>query len=121
MMTKEEAESVKLVYNRLIGSEEEDWSPIDDSLELCSYLTDSELVTECSIKYVAHSQGTFRCSQEHEAQYCMAPRILDASEAIITLYWQTKELHPKNRYLLEYYLTMSEMKMIFVSATSGAV
>ncbi len=120
MMTKEESDAVKIVYNRLMDSEEENWSPIDDNLELCSYLSDSELVTESSIKYVVHSQGVFRCSQEHDLQFCMAPRILDAVEAILALYWQTKELHPKNKYILEYYLTMSEMGMIF-SATSGAM
>jgi hypothetical protein len=119
MMTKEESETVKIVYNRLMESEGEDWSPIDDSLELCSYLTDSELVTESSIKYVVHCQGVFRCSQDHDIQFCMAPRILDAVEAILALYWQTKELHAKNRYLLEYYLTMSEMRMLFNEPSSA--
>lgn len=120
MMTKEESEAVKIVYNRLIDSEEENWSHIDDNLELCSYLSDSELIAECSIKYLSHSQGVFRCSQDHPIEFCMAPRFLHAVETILTLYCQTQQLHPKNKYILEYYLTMSEMKMIF-SETSGAM
>lgn len=119
-MTREEKEAVQLVYNRLISSEEEDWSQIDDILYECSYLTDSELVTESSIKYVVHSQGVFRCSQDHPAAHCMAPRFLDAVEAILALYWQTKELHTKNKYILEYYLTMTELRMLFIEP-SGAL
>jgi hypothetical protein len=119
MMSREEKEVVQLVYNRLIESEEEEWSNIDGYLELCSYMSDSELVTESSIKYVVHSQGVFRCSQEHDLSFCMAPRILDAVEAILALYWQTKELHPKNRYILEYYLTMCELRMLFNEPSSA--
>lgn len=121
MMTIDEAEVVKMVYSRFMGSEVEEWSEIDVALEELSWLKNEELVQEAKIKSFNHSQGTLRCSQDHKIEYCMAPYILESVNAIISLYEKTQKLHPKNAYILTYYLALSELKMIFINETSSAV
>ena len=113
MMTSDQAKIVKMVYNRFIDSEEQIWTDLDSNLEMFGYLTESELVTEVKVKYKKHSKTGIRCSQDHQPSNCMAPIILESIEIILDLYKETKELHEKNKYILEYYLVMSEMKMIF--------
>lgn len=113
MMSKDESEMVKMVYNRFMESETEDWTKIDDNLEFYAWLSDSDLVKEAKIKYGPHSKGTLRCSQDHEQINCFAPRILEAVEAIIKLYDQKKQLHSNNAYILSYYLVLSELDMIY--------
>lgn len=113
MMSKEEVEVVKLVYNRFIDNEGEGWSGIDDILEMLEHLTEAELIKESRIKSKKHAKGIFRCTQNHKQEYCFAPYILEAVQAIIGLYESKGDLHPKNAYILSYYLAMTEMKMIF--------
>lgn len=115
MMTKEQSSIVKMVYSRFMESEGEPaiWGDIDCNLEFMSMLTDRELVQESEIKIIEHSKGIFRCAQNHDQSLCFAPFILEAAIAIVALYNYTKELHPKNKYVLTYYLSMSEMRLIY--------
>jgi hypothetical protein len=113
MMTKDEASTVKTVYTRLMESEDEPWTEIDENLEFIGWLSDDALIREAKVKIKQHSKGLIRCSQDHEQQFCMAPFVLESAEIIVLLYDRTEELHAKNRYILEYYIAMSEMKMIY--------
>lgn len=113
MMSKEEAEVVKTVYARLMDSEEAGWSEVDENLEFFGYLTDKDLITESHVRLIKHSHGRFRCYKDHDLAHCFAPLILDAVESILKLSAESGELHPKNAYILTYYLAMSEMQMIF--------
>ena len=114
MMTQEQSQIVKLVYTRFIESEEEDWSDLDCNLEFCGYLSDKELIKECSIKVFEHSKGDLRCVENHAPTYCMAPLVLEAVEAILDLHDKTGELHEKNRYIMEFYLAMSAMNLLYL-------
>lgn len=120
MMTEEQVRIVKAVYSRFIESEAETWTDLDSNIELYDYLNNRELVAESEIKFNKFSKKVFRCSQHHGGdpkmhlqELCMAPIILEAVGAVISLYRETKELHPKNRYLLTFFHAMSEMKMIY--------
>ncbi len=113
MMTKDQIEVVKIVYNRLIDSEERAWNDIDDTLEFFSWLSDVELIAQVQTKMASHSKKALRCTQNHDQQYCMAPYFLEASEAIVDLYEESGVLHEKNRYILTYYMTMSELGLIY--------
>lgn len=113
MMDRDQAEVVKLVYNRFMDNEGDTWTELDDNIEFCSHLSDSELIDQVTEKYKKHSKSIFRCNQNHDQQYCFAPYILDSVEAILRLYKKTKNLHEKNRYILTYYIAMTEMKLIF--------
>lgn len=114
MMAQEQSQIVKLVYSRFIDSEEEIWSEFDDNLEFVGYLTDKELIQECSIKFFEHSKGDLRCVENHDPAYCMAPLVLEAVEAILDLHDKTGELHEKNRYIMEFYLAMSAMNLLYL-------
>ena len=115
MMSKEEAETVKAVYNRLLDSEEQVWTDIDDNLEMVGWMSDAELITESKIRLAEHSKkGTFRCYNDHGTENCFAPTLLEAVEAIVLLSGQSGKLHEKNAYILSYYLVMTEMNMIFL-------
>ena len=116
-MTKEQSQVVKIVYSRFIESESEPigWGDLDCNLELMDTLTDKELVQESEIKMFEAAQGTFRCAQDHDLSLCFAPFILEAAHAITDLYRETGELHPKNRYILTYFLSMSVMRLIYSS------
>ena len=119
MMSEEQSKVVKLVYSRLIESEEGVWTDIDENLLFYDWLDDKELITESHIKHEKHSRGVFRCSQKHNQENCVAPLILESVEAILKLYRETSQLHIKNRYILVYYLVMTEMGMIFLANESA--
>lgn len=112
MMSVEQAQVVKMVYSRFISSEEEVWTDLDENLELVGFLKDSELVVEAEIKADIHCKG-IRCRQNHEKKNCFAPYILESVEAIIALYHHTGQLPTKNRYILEFYIAMSELNMLY--------
>ena len=114
MMNKEQSDIVKIVYSHLIESETETWGDIDENLEFVSYLSDSELVRECAIKYELHSIGTIRCKSDHEPIHCMAPLILEAVGAILSLYDDNEYLHPHNAYILSYYIALTELRIIYL-------
>lgn len=121
MMTEEEREAVKLVYNRFIQNEDESWTGIDDNLEMCGWMSDREIVAHAKIKIDDHARGAIRCKSTHDVSICFAPRILEAAQNIIKLYDETRELHCKNKYVLEYYLVMSELNLIYINEVSSAV
>lgn len=117
MMSKEQSEIVKVVYNRFLESEESRWTRIDDILEGLAWLSDEELIGETILKYLTHCEGTFRCNQDHkDDRLCFAPFILESVEAILKLFEETARLHPKNAYILTYYLAISEIGLIYSSA-----
>ena len=115
MMSSEQSAIVKLVYNRFMESEESSaWNDMDENLCFFDLLSDEEMIKESTIMFESHSKcKTFRCERGHEISECFAPFILECVEYILDLYGETEELHIKNRYILEYYLTMSELKIIY--------
>lgn len=119
MMNAEQTNVVRTVYNRFIDSEDVNWTIIDDNLHFLGYMLDSDLMREASIKYHLHSHGVFRCASDHEQQFCFAPHILEAVGSIVELYEETGELHEKNRYIIEYYMSMAEAGMIYSSEASS--
>lgn len=122
MMTPEESAIVKIVYERFLSSEKLNWDEIDDNLELVGFMSDKELVVECTIKFMDHSFGRFRCAKEHiDGDICFAPLILEAVGSVIKLYDTTQSLHERNKYVLSYYLVMSELRLIYAEQGSSAV
>lgn len=113
MMTPDEIEIVKIVYQRFLESEDQIWTDVDSTLEMFEYLTDDEIIVESEVKIGKHAKNGIRCSLQHDRIDCFSPYILEAAEAIVKLYNNTNQLHPKNRYILSYYLAMSEVGLIF--------
>jgi hypothetical protein len=107
---------IKVVYDRFIESESNDWGDLDCNLEFFDWLTDKELINETKVKRIKHSEGKiFRCTSAHNQEDCFAPYILEAVICIVNLWDKTRILNKKNRYILLYYVSMSEMGLIFES------
>lgn len=113
-MTQEEVQVIKVVYERFLDSESQEWGDLDFNLEFFDWLSDKELVNEAKIKQIKHLKGKiFRCTSVHDQKECFAPYILEAATHILKLWNKTRILHEKNRYILLYCVSMSEMGLIF--------
>ena len=111
-----------MVYSRFMDNEDgHTWTGLDDSLELLDWMSNLELAREASVEAEKHSRGVFRCTNDHDQQFCFAPFVLESVGAILDLYEKTGDLHEKNRYILSYYLAMSSMRMIYSTDVSSAV
>lgn len=116
MMTDDEGQVVRIVYERFLDSESQDWGDLDCNLEFFDWLHDKELINEVRIKQINHLRGKFlRCTSDHDQESCFAPVIMEAVGYILDLWDSTRILHERNRYVLLYYVSMSEMGLIFSS------
>lgn len=112
-MTLSQEKAIKTVYDRFISCEDESyWTNLDDLMEYCEYLTDYEVVTESEFKMRQHLEKGIKCNQDHPVEYCFAPNILDAVEAIVSIFEDTKILDSKYRYVLSYYLTLCQLNLL---------
>lgn len=115
-MTQEEIQVIKVVYDRFIDSETLDWGDLDCNLEFFDWLSDKEIISETKVKLIKHSKGKiFRCTSTHNQEDCFAPFILEAVNNIVNFWDKTRILDEKSRYILLYYVSMSEMGLIFES------
>lgn len=110
MMTQEETKNVVYVYDKLMKNEtENEWTSIDDIIELIQMISDKELFVESSILYSEQKGKNIGCPYLHkEGTICFVTNILEAVESIIDLYEESRSLHANNRYILEYYVALCE-------------
>jgi hypothetical protein len=116
MMSSEQRKTVTTVYNHLLSKEDRGWDGLDDLIDMLEYLSDDQLHREADVVYTEHSRGKVRCKEDHAAERCLMPLLVDASAAIIELYKETNSLHPKNRYILYYYLAMNQAGLILMDS-----
>lgn len=115
MMTSDEVRNVGSVYRRLMDGEEgRGWTSIDDCMERLSYINDDQLTREAEVAYCHHVGKNPRCPSKHEISQCFIPSLVEAVNSILNLHRESKDLHPKNRYILEFYLTLDHEKMIVI-------
>lgn len=115
MMSKEQEESVKMVFRNFITHDQQrGWSDIDEILFKLDFLSDEETILETETQIYRHSQGTLKCAEDHGQKACLVPQLMDCVNAICELYNESKSLHPKNRYLLHNYLAVSHKGTIYV-------
>lgn len=107
-MSIEQAKLVGYVLRKFQESETLKWTRFDDAMEKFSWLNDSEIATECYVMLDKQHRGSVRCSQDHPKEECMVPVILEAIEYILEDFEDTGRLPKKTRYMLEYYLSLSE-------------
>lgn len=115
MMSKDQENAVKLVYNNFYGHDmKRGWTEMDDLLDHLDFLTDEQTVMESEIQLFKHSEGQLKCSEDHGQSQCLVPDLMDAVNGIIELYQENEVLHPKNRYILHNYLAVSFKKVIYL-------
>jgi|GEM_PF-4281077 len=113
MLNPDESKTIEQVYRRFMdGEEHASWDEIDTQLEYLDYLDSDQVFREASVQLSYHKFGKIRCGQEFCNQGCFAENVVDAVEIICKLYSDTNYLPVKNRYVLEYYLALSQLKMI---------
>ena len=105
---------LKIVYERFIDNEGNGWNEIDENLSYYEWLTDEDLIAEAGVKHSRHSKGIFRCKDNHEQIHCFAPVLLQAVTIILNVWNNEKILEDRYKYILQYYLCMSEMALIYV-------
>jgi hypothetical protein len=114
-MTEEQAGNVKFVYRALLQNDyARDWTETDNHLHFLEYLTDEQTILEAEVQVYKHGQGVLKCNEDHGENLCLVSKLMDAVNSILELYVETKELHPKNRYVLHNYIAASHMKLIYV-------
>lgn len=115
MMTKDQEQCVKLVYSQFVKDDYgREWTALDESLYNLDYLTDEETVVETEIQLYKHSQGMIKCEEKHTQSECLVPYLMEAVNGICELYNEHRNLHPKNRYILQNYLAVSHIKLIYI-------
>ncbi len=115
-MNTQEVRNITNVFNKFLLTENNPkWEPFDDNMSYLEYLEDSELVSEAHVMLIKHSQGSWGCGAVHEN--CPISNVLEAVESILELQKTAEKLHVNNRYILEFYLTMSQMGEIVPDPT----
>lgn len=113
-MSQEQIKSVTTAYNHLMESEKRGWDILDELITYLGYLDDNQLQIEARIVYEKYNGSPVKCSQDHPKDKCFIPVLIDAVGAILELYKETKNLHGKNKYILQYYLAIEQSGMIVV-------
>ena len=113
-MSKDQQIVVTRVYQRFCkaDAEETSWTDIDEQMCYLEYIDDPQTVIEAAVILQLHLQGDPRCEQDHPREECFIPLVIDAATAIIDLYGKTGNLHPKNKFILQYYLALSQVGYI---------
>ena len=109
MMSPTQAKRVTYLYDRFMAAELKGWSSYDDYMLLLEWIDDPQLCRESEALYSIHKNKKMGCPFEHpKGTLCFVPGVLEGVEAILDLYEETGNLHPKNRYLLENYLCLCQ-------------
>jgi hypothetical protein len=116
-MTQNEIKNVALVYNKLISRENESWDDLDDYLEMLEYMSNDEIYRESEVINTKHKGKNVGCDHDHQKEKCFIPVMVEVCESIMKFYLDKNELHPKNRYILQYYLALTHANFIQVKTS----
>jgi len=113
-MTQDQKVTVSQVFQRFVESDtaERGWSDVDEQMSMLEWLSDGQLAIEASVLLQIQSGGNPQCRQEHSKSACFVPTILEAVGVILDLYGKTSNLHPRNKFILQYYLALSQVGFI---------
>lgn len=110
MMTKDQQDTVTKVYRQFVDSDTQDrqWTTLDTYMEALSWLNERQVAIEAAVMVQLHASGQPRCTRDHPIEHCFVPTIIDAVVHVLNLFSETGNLHQKNRFILEYYLAISQ-------------
>lgn len=113
-MTKDQQDTVTKVFRRFYDADqaETQWTNIDEQMSMLEWLDDHQLVIEAAVLIQIQSSGEPRCNQNHPISECFIPLVIEAAGHILDLYAKTGNLHPNNKFVLQYYLAMSQVGFI---------
>lgn len=110
-MTKEQLATIDDVYAQFMkGEEHAGWDLMDDQLCHLEYLDDHQTIIEVKVQLERHG-STVACNQEFCNQGCYAQIVVEAVKYIVND-CECEILSVKERYVLDYYLSLSQLGMI---------
>lgn len=114
MMSKEQISTVVKVYRKFHDLDliDTQWTELDEYMYLLDWLEDKQITIEASVLLKNQSSGNPRCNSKHSQSECFVPTILEAIGYILELYSNTNKLHIKNRFILQYYISISQIGII---------
>ncbi len=114
MMTKDQQETVSRVYRRFADADAAatSWTDVDEQISILEWIDDRQLIIESAVLVQLQSQGEPRCNQDHPISECFIPLIIEAVNHILELYEKTGNLHINNKFILQYYLALSQVGLI---------
>jgi hypothetical protein len=114
-MTEEQTQIIDAVFQRFIDSENQRpiWNPIDEAMYKLQWIDSDQLVREASIISYEHKHGKVRCNMQHNQSVCFAPKIVQAAQILLTDYESTRNLPAAHKYMLQYYLSLHHLKIIY--------
>lgn len=114
MMDKDQQVVVSKVYRKFFEEDTQDfgWDEIDDQMSHLDYLADNQLAIESAVILQLHQQGTPTCNQDHPLVDCFIPLVIEAVTYILDLYMKTEHMPNKSRFILQYYLALSQVGYI---------
>ena len=105
----------QVVYEKLLKRELSGWDELDNFLESLEYLTDDELYRECNVAYINHEGQEIVCDYEHNPnEKCFMPILVGVAGTLIDFYQNGLTMDAKDKYILQYYLGLTEAKYIQV-------
>lgn len=115
-MTQEQSQIIDLVYQRFLDSENERpvWNPIDETMYKLQWIDVDQIAREARIIYAEHLGGKIKCNMQHVNSACFAPKIVQAASIILNIYESTGQLNDSNKYILQYYLALHHLKIIYL-------
>jgi hypothetical protein len=113
-MTPEQIEITKNIYQKFyeIDCNQHDWTSIDEYMSHLDYLDDKQVAIEAEVKLREHLSGNPKCKEHEEEHECLVPKIIEAVKIIINGNREKKKIHIKDRFVLQYYLALSQAKYI---------
>jgi hypothetical protein len=89
------------------------WTTLDTNMEYLAWLDDDQVVREAELVLDDHKKGDPRCKIDHKKSECFVPSIIKAIGYLIVEYKIGGKLDKKDRYILEYYISLSQIGEIF--------
>lgn len=109
MMSPDQSKNITDVFAKLMESETNGWTTLDDYLEMLEWLDDSQVVKEASVLYDYHKGKNMGCPYKHQkGNICLITYLMEAVDSILELHNETRNIHINNRYILEYYLALHQ-------------
>jgi hypothetical protein len=113
MLDSSQTKNILYVYNKFLESESKGWDEADDNLLILEWLSDIEIYRESEILYSYQKNRNMGCTFKHPpGAICFSVHVLEAVDSILQLYQESNVLHPKNRYVLEYYIILCQAGQI---------
>jgi hypothetical protein len=91
------------------------WTNVDTNMECLAYLDDEQLVREADYVLEEHLKNEPRCKIDHTKEECFVPTIVKVVNYLISDYRIGGLLFENDRYILEYYISLSSVGEIFNS------